>query len=107
MEKQEIRPTVIIPKKGDILVYDFNQEVLIVKNTYTDHIFNLKMIEYYCVSEIALETKEIIGISHLTIFYRFASEEDIKRVKDKIAEMLKSITIGEKYARNIMGFPAR
>ena len=53
------------------------------------------MIEYYCVSEITLG-KPKIRKSHLTIFYKFASEEDIKRVKDKIAEMLKSITIGEK-----------
>lgn len=83
------------------MVCNFNQEVLIVRNTYTDHIFNLKMIEYNTVSELTLETKPVIRCSHLTLFYRFASEEGIKQVKDKIAEMLKSITISEEVKKNI------
>lgn len=89
-----MQPTVVIPKKGDILVDLINKEVLIIRNAYTDSIFNIKIIEYIWVSEITLG-KPKIRKSHLTIFYRFASEEDIKRVKDKIAEMLKSVVTGE------------
>ena len=93
LEKQKIQPTVVIPKKGDILVDQINKEILIIRDAYTD--FNTKFIEFIWVSEITLGEPKIRR-SYLTIFYRFASEEDKQQVKDKIAEMLKSVTIGEK-----------